>query len=102
MKHYVRLHYVAPDLGGELLNVAELHELSDTECTMIRMIELDPHEAITGAWADGKLVGQANEPSTVVPHPDTYREFEGITADPMSEDEFLALWAEARAKFPEL
>ena len=48
MKHFVRIHYNVPELGGELLNIAELEEISAHECTMVRMIELDPAETITG------------------------------------------------------
>ncbi|MGY6464339.1 hypothetical protein ACXIUA_10695 [Corynebacterium sp. UMB8791] len=95
MKHYVRIHYSAPDLGGELLNIAELEELNSRECTMVRMIELDPSETITGIYADGKVVGQANEPMSIVPHPDLYAQFEGISATAIAVEEFEALWAEA-------
>lgn len=102
MKHFVRIHYEVPDLGGQLLNIAELEEISPTQCTMVRMIELDPNESITGAYAEGRIHGQANEPTPVVPHPDAYNQFEGITASTLTEEEFDGLWAEARAKFPEL
>ncbi|SDS71716.1 hypothetical protein SAMN04488539_2238 [Corynebacterium timonense] len=102
MKHYVRILYEVPDLGAQLLNIAELEELSPTQCTMVRMIELDPAETITGAYAEGRVHGQANEPADVVPHPNTYAAFEGITATPLSAEEFEGLWAEARAKFPNL
>lgn len=100
MKHFIRLHYSVPELGGELLNIAELEEVSATECTMVRMIELDPNETITGIYADGTVIGQANEPMGTVPHPDMYAQFEGITATRLSEAEFEGLWEEARAKFP--
>ena len=95
MKHYVRIHYSAPDLGGELLNIAELEELNPRECTMVRMIELDPSETITGIYTDGKVIGQANEPMSIVPHPDLYAQFEGISATAIAVEEFEALWAEA-------
>ena len=102
MKHYVRIHYEVPELGGQLLNIAELDEISPTQCTMVRMIELDPAETITGAYAEGRVHGQANEPTEVVPHPDAYAQFEGITARTLTPEEFDGLWAEARAKFPGL
>ncbi|MDY5785696.1 MULTISPECIES: hypothetical protein [unclassified Corynebacterium] len=102
MKHFVQIHYEVPDLGGQLLNIAELKEISPTQCTMVRMIELDPAGTITGAYANGRVVGQANEPTEVVPHPDQYAQFEGITATILSAEEFNGLWSEARVKFPEL
>ncbi|WJY69134.1 hypothetical protein CAURIS_11340 [Corynebacterium auris] len=102
MKHYVRILYEVPDLGAQLLNVAELEEISPAQCTMVRMIELDPAETITGAYAKGRVHGQANEPAEVVPHPDSYAAFDGITATELSAEEFEGLWADARAKFPSL
>ena len=100
MKHFVRIQYSAPELGGELLNIAELEEVSARECTMLRMIELDPSEAITGIYVDGRVIGQANQPMSTVPHPRTYDTMEGITATHLTEEEFEGLWSEARAKFP--
>ncbi|GAA1182022.1 hypothetical protein CGLAUT_12155 [Corynebacterium glaucum] len=100
MKHYVRIHYQVPELGGELLNIAELEEISADTCTMVRMIELDPSETITGIFIDGRVIGQANEPMGTVPHPDAYNNFEGITATRLSQEAFEGLWEEARAKFP--
>ena len=99
MKHFVRIHYNVPELGGELLNIAELEEVSAQECTMIRMIELDPAETITGIYVDGRVIGQANQPMGTVPHPRTYDSMEGITATHLSEEEFEGLWSEARAIF---
>lgn len=98
MKHFVRIHYNVPELGGELLNIAELEEISAHECTMVRMIELDPAETITGIYVDGQVIGQANQPMGTVPHPRTYDSMEGITATHLSEDEFEGLWSEAQAK----
>lgn len=100
MKHYVRIHYQVPELGGELLNIAELDEISAAECAMLRMIELDPAESITGIFVDGRVIGQANRPLGTVPHPRTYGQLEGITATHLTQDEFEGLWQEARAKFP--
>ncbi len=97
MKHFIRIHYQAPE--GELLNIAELEEISPAECTMVRMIELDPAESITGIYYDGRVIGQANPPMATVPHPDTYGELPGITATRIKADEFESLWAEAQAKF---
>lgn len=100
MKHYVRIHYTVPELGGELLNVAELEELNPSECTMLRMIELDPSETITGIFVDGHVIGQANQPLDVVPHPDYYNQLDGIRSTPLTAEEFEGLWEEAAAKFP--
>ena len=98
MKHFVRIHYNVPELGGELLNIAELEEISAHECTMVRMIELDPAETITGIYVDGNVIGQANQPMGTVPHPRSYDPMEGITATHLSEEEFEGLWSEAQAK----
>ena len=100
MKHFVRIQYSVPELGGERLTIAELEEVSARECTMVRMIELDPSEAITGIYVDGRVIGQANQPMSTVPHPRTYDTMEGITATHLREEEFEGLWSEARAKFP--
>ena len=99
MKQYIRIHYTVPELGGELLNIAELEELNPSECTMVRMIELDPREAITGIFVDGRVHGQANQPLDVVPHPDYYSQLEGISTTRISAEEFEGLWEEAAAKF---
>lgn len=101
MKHYIRLHYQVPELGGELLNIAELEEIDATQCTMVRMIELDPGETITGVYVDGRAIGQANQPTPTVPHPDLYAQFDGISSTRLSAEEFEGLWEEARAKFPD-
>lgn len=100
VKHYVRIHYTVPELGGELLNIAELEERSASECAMLRMIELDPAETITGIFIDGRVIGQANQPLDVVPHPDLYSQLEGIRATRLTPEEFEDLWEEAAAKFP--
>lgn len=100
MKHYVRIHYSVPELGGELLNIAELEEINDAACTMVRMVELDPAETITGIFIDGRVIGQANAPMNTVPHPRTYNALEGIEATRLSAEEFEGLWEEASAKFP--
>lgn len=100
MKHFVRIQYSVPELGGELLNIAELEEISAHECRMLRMIELDPSESITGIYVDGRVIGQANQPMSTVPHPRKYDAMEGITATHLTEEAFEGLWSEARAKFP--
>lgn len=98
MKHYVRLHYTVPELGGELLTIAELEEISATECAMVRMIELDPRESITGIYTEGRVIGQANMPMGTVAHPDTYARYEGISVTRLRPEEFEGLWQEALQK----
>lgn len=98
---YVRTTLTVPGVGA-VVNIAELDELSSSECRMLRMIELTPDHAITGAVVGGRVVGQANQPLDTVPHPDTYYQFEGIDAERLDSEHFEGLWAEARAKFPEL
>lgn len=98
MKHYVRLHYTVPELGGELLTIAELDELSAAECAMVRMIELDPSESITGIYDNGRIIGQANTPMGTVPHPDTYEDYAGVSATRLTPAEFEGLWQEALQK----
>lgn len=100
VKHFVRTTLTVPG-AGTLITIAELQEISSESCTMVRMIELVPDETIMGAFADGRIVGQANEPLEQVPHPNTYDQFEGIEAEHLSPEEFEGLWAEVRAKFPE-
>ncbi|WP_257159014.1 hypothetical protein [Corynebacterium cystitidis] len=101
MKHFVRTTMTVPG-AGTLITIAELLELSSENCAMVRMIELAPDETIMGAYAEGRIVGQAHEPLDHVPHPNTYDQFEGIEAQSLSADEFEALWAETRTQFPEL
>lgn len=106
MFHVKQIHYVRTDLtvpgAGSVIHIAELEEIDQTSCTMIRIIELAPDETIMGVTSQGKTVGSANEPQAVVPHPDTYDQFPDINARRLSADEFEALWTEAVAKFPEL
>ncbi len=101
MKHYVRTTLDVPG-AGTLITIAELEEVSAQACIMVRMIELAPDETIMGAFTDGKIVGQANEPLEQVPHPDTYDQFENIEAQRLTADEFEGLWEETRVKFPQL
>ncbi|AWB85181.1 hypothetical protein C3E79_11105 [Corynebacterium liangguodongii] len=93
------MRYTVPDIGAELVNIAELEELSADECSMVRMIELDPKGVITGIYVEHRVIGQANEPSKTVPHPDTYHRYAGITARRIAATEFEGLWQEALQKF---
>ncbi len=98
---FVRTTLTIPG-AGSVVNIAELVELNPHECRMVRMIELTPDHAITGAFIAGRVIGNANRPLDTVPHPDTYDQFEGIEAENITADHFEGLWEEARAKFPEL
>ena len=98
MTIYVRTTLTVPG-AGSVVNVAELAELNDRECRMVRMIELTPDHVIMGAFIDGKIAGQANEPLDTVPHPDTYDDFPDISAQYVDQSRFDALWSEATAKF---
>lgn len=106
MFHVKQRHYIRTDLtvpgSGSAIHVAELEEIDRTSCTMVRIIELAPDEAIMGAHGNGKSAGNSNQPNAVVPHPDTYDDFPDIDARRLSQDEFEALWNEALTKFPEL
>lgn len=95
---YVRTTLTIPG-AGTLINIAELSERTPSECTMVRMIELTPDHTITGYYLDGTITGDANMPLDVVPHPDTYDQFEGIEAEYLEPADFEGLWAEALAKF---
>ncbi|EEI16457.1 hypothetical protein [Corynebacterium lipophiloflavum] len=99
MKLYVRLAYHVPELGGELLTVAELEEVSAAQCTMLRMIEFDSAESITGVYVDGRVIGRANTPMEIVAHPDTYAAYEGVSSTRITQPEFEGLWQEALQKF---
>lgn len=101
VKHYVRTTLTVPG-AGTLITIAELDEISAEACTMVRMIELAPDETIMGAYTEGRIVGNANEPLDQVPHPDTYDQFENIEARRLTADEFEGLWEETRVKFPQL
>ncbi|MGD7002542.1 hypothetical protein [Corynebacterium halotolerans] len=90
------------DGAGTAIHVAELEPVENGFCRMLRIIELDPNSAITGAAREGRTAGMANEPNALVPHPDTYDQFPDITARHLNEEEFEGLWTEATTLFPEL
>ena len=82
--------------------MADLEPIDDDYCRMVRMIELDPNDAITGAVHEGRTAGMANQPNDVVPHPDTYDQFPDISSRRLDKQEFEGLWTEATTLFPNL
>ncbi|MDO5098578.1 MAG: hypothetical protein Q4D85_07425 [Corynebacterium sp.] len=101
MTIYIRLDMTIPG-AGSTTHIAELEEIDDSRCAMLRIIELDPHGVIHGGATNGVVVGLAAPPQDVVPHPRSYTDFPDIETTEISEADFDALWAEAIAKFPEL
>ena len=95
---YVRTTMSIPEVGTAI-HVAEMKELSDDSCMMVRMIALDPSDAIVGVATPTSSTGNVDQPQEVVPHPDTYDEFPDISAQYVDQSHFDALWSEATAKF---
>lgn len=99
-RHFIRTELTVPG-AGTAIHIAELEEIDQTTCRMLRIIELAPDESIMGLAGEGRSAGQAPEPMETVPHPDTYDDFPDIDATRLGGDTFEALWSEAVAKFPE-
>ncbi len=78
---YVRTDLTVEGLG-QVIHVAELEE-AGAQCQMLRLIELAPDETVAAT----------SRPDRAVPHPDTYGNYEGITASYLTAAEFEALWA---------
>lgn len=97
-RHFVRTILTVPG-AGTAIHIAELEEIDQTSCRMLRIIELAPDESIMGLAGDGRSAGQAPEPVDVVPHPDTYGDFPDIETSRLGDAEFEALWTEALTKF---
>lgn len=100
-RHFVRTELTVPGVGTAI-HIAELEEIDDTSCTMIRLLELAPDETIMGVTDGTTSAGATTTPASVVPHPDTYENYPDIVAVRLAAEEFEALWTEAIAKFPEL
>ncbi|WIM70956.1 hypothetical protein QP028_07865 [Corynebacterium suedekumii] len=98
---YVRIDMTIPG-AGSVIHLAELAEIDEATCRMVRIIELDPAETIRGAATQSTVAGMANKPNDVVPHPDSYTDFPDIESRPIDAEEFEGLWAEATTAFPEL
>lgn len=97
-KLYVRTTMTVPEVGTAI-HIAELEEISNEACSMLRMIALAPNDAIVGAATPTASVGDANIPQQVVPHPDTYDTFPDIDAEVIDAFQFHSLWTEAIALF---
>ncbi|NOM65171.1 hypothetical protein EU799_05855 [Corynebacterium silvaticum] len=98
---YVRTLMSIPGVGTSN-HIAELEPTSTTECRLHRLLEVDPSNSVCGAAHGGTVVGMAAPPQNTVPHPESYANFPDIETAYLSSEEFESLWAEARAKFPEL
>lgn len=79
---------VVPDGAGEGL--------------LVRIMELDESGTIRGAGRPGLHFDLSNEPLSVVPHPDTYKDMEDIDVQFLDPHRFEAMWAEACIKWPAL
>lgn len=98
---YVRTTMSIPEVGTAI-HIAEMQEISETACSLQRMIALAPNESIVGAATPQASVGNADIPQRVVPHPDTYDEFPDIEAELISALQFHSLWTEATALYGDL
>lgn len=95
---YVRTELTVPGVGSAI-HMAEMEEQDAPSCRMVRMIALDPSDAIVGVATPTSSTGNVDQPQEVVPHPDTYDEFPDISAHYVDQSHFDALWSEATAKF---
>ncbi|QRP62035.1 hypothetical protein [Corynebacterium minutissimum] len=98
---YVRTTLTVPG-AGTAIHIAEMQEISDTACSMQRIIALAPDDSIAGAATPHASVGNADIPQQVVPHPNTYDEFPDIEAEFVSALQFHSLWTEATALYGEV
>ncbi|MCG7275857.1 hypothetical protein [Corynebacterium singulare] len=98
---YVRTTMSIPEVGTAV-HIAEMQEISETACSMQRMIALAPNESIVGAATPQASVGNADIPQHVVPHPNTYDDFPDIDAEFIGAMEFHSLWTEATALYGDL
>lgn len=96
---YIRTTLTIPG-AGSAIHIAELEEIDASSCRMLRLIALGPNDAIVGLATPQRTAGAAQAPQEIVPHPDTYNQFEGISAKAINATEFNALWSEAVALFP--
>ncbi len=96
---YIRTTLEIPG-AGTAIHVAELEEINAEACRMVRLIALAPNDAVVGLATPHRAVGDAQAPQEIVPHPDTYDQFEDITAEVIDAAQFHALWSEAVALFP--
>ena len=74
---YVRTELTVPGVGSAI-HMAEMEEQDARSCRMVRMIALDPSDAIVGVATPTSSTGNVDQPQEVVPHPDTYDDFPDI------------------------
>lgn len=99
---YVRLDIEFDGVQGPS-HIAELHPVDSGEfCRIGRLLELLDGKAISGGIYGDNVVNMTAVPSRIVPHPDSYGEYEGVVATPMTRDEFEAFWNEAAVMLPAL
>ena len=91
---YVRTKLNVPGVGSAI-HMAEMEEQDTRSCRMVRMIALDPSDAIVGVATPHSSTGNVDQPQEVVPHPDTYDDFPDISAQYIDQSRFDALWSEA-------
>lgn len=96
---YVKTTLTIP--GASATHVAELREVTSSECEMVRIVALAP-QGIAGAATKDTRVGNIDMPSSKVPHPDTYGDFPDISAEHIVEAEFESLWERAKLEWPGL
>ncbi|KQB84679.1 hypothetical protein [Corynebacterium oculi] len=88
--------------AGTAVHVAELLPLSEEECRMVRIVEVDPSGNPVGAGIGDRHYGMDTPPQEVVPHPQTYSAFPDISSETLSAGEFQVLWERALQAFPGL
>ncbi len=96
---YIRTTLSVPG-AGSATHVAELEELSEDTCRLIRVVSLAPKDVVEGAATPHIANGNIDIPQEIVAHPSTFDQFPDITATAVPAEEFEALWAEAALKFP--
>ncbi|QPK79144.1 hypothetical protein G7Y31_11750 [Corynebacterium lizhenjunii] len=98
---YVRTELDVPGVGSAI-HLAELEELSASECRLHRLLALAPNESVVGAATPHASHGGADIPQERVPHPNAYADYPNISASYIEPTEFEGLWSEAAAQFPGL
>lgn len=97
---YIRIDLSLP--SASMTHIAELLPLNDSQCEVVRMIELDPQDIVTGAGTATSSIGMQVPVPDVVPHPDLYKNYPDIDAQRIQKQDFDALWSEAVRSLPGL
>ncbi|QDZ43431.1 hypothetical protein [Corynebacterium sp. sy039] len=99
---YIRLTMTIPQVGTST-HIAQLQEhIAGQPCSLLKIIELDPHGRVQGAANESTTRNLAAPPERTVPHPEKYKNFPDIKSSYLTEKDFFALWQEVLEKFPEL